>query len=242
MDTYTATILGTLSDEPVSLQFAPKAVHGCGTRVYMRTRPRTLTNCANIHSQLCGDPVCRMGSHTLFSVQNNFHAKPHRRYSRIKHRKLFAISGNSDVHDDILVKEESEDRTENEELLPNFDGDGGIEAYASKALALSDEFLPPEGLVVILSCAVGLMTGVAVVLFNVGVHELHDAVWQGIPSSGAVWLRTQPLEQHWVQMLSVPVGGGVAVGILNSLRIKWAEADTNTEQERIKPVFSLTSF
>ncbi|MCO5554939.1 hypothetical protein L7F22_008478 [Adiantum nelumboides] len=183
-----------------------------------------------------------MGSPALFSVQNNFHAKPHRCYSRIKHRKLFAISEGSDLHDDILMKEKSEYWTENDELLPNSDGDGGFEAYTSKALALSDEFLPPEGLVVILSCAVGLMTGVGVVLFNVGVHELHDAVWLGIPSSGAAWLRTQPLEQHWVQMLSVPVGGGVAVGILNSLRIKCAEANTNTEQERIKPVFSLTSF
>ncbi|KAI5060189.1 hypothetical protein GOP47_0024609 [Adiantum capillus-veneris] len=224
--------------------FECRAVFGCGSPVYIALRQQKVSKFSNIHIlHMCGKPIRCTGSHTPFSVQRTSHVITHKCRHRLKRRKLSAIPGSSDVHDDIVVKEESEYQTENEELLPNSGSvDGGIEAYASKALALSDEFLPPEGLVVILSCAVGLMTGVAVVLFNVGVHEVHDAVWQGIPSSGAAWLRTQPLEKHWVQVLSVPVGGGVVVGILNSLRSKWTEVDTNIEQERMKPAFSLQSF
>lgn len=50
------------------------------------------------------------------------------------------------------------------------------------------------------------------------VHEIHDIVFEGIPGSGAAWLRDQPFEKIWQQILIVPVGGGVVVGLLNTVR------------------------
>lgn len=50
------------------------------------------------------------------------------------------------------------------------------------------------------------------------VHEIHDIVWKDIPNIGAAWLRTQPLETTWQQIILIPAGGGVVVGILNTLR------------------------
>ena len=63
------------------------------------------------------------------------------------------------------------------------------------------------------------------------VHELHDIVWHGIPSSGAAWLRKQPLEKHWVQVLSVPTGGGIVVGILNYLRSNLVDTNISTSKK-----------
>lgn len=148
---------------------------------------------------------------------------------------LCAIIENSDVNENLVEEKEEEEGAElHEGESAEDDGGGGptlgIGVYASKALAVG-ELLPPEWLIVIMSCAVGLMTGVGVVLFNLGVHELHDIVWQGIPSSGGSWLRTQPLEKHWVQVLSVPAGGGVIVGILNFLRSSWGELDAHPSQK-----------
>lgn len=52
----------------------------------------------------------------------------------------------------------------------------------------------------------------------VQVHGIHDEVWEGIPQSGAAWLRTRPLDETWLRLLAVPFGGGVLVGILNTMR------------------------
>lgn len=43
-------------------------------------------------------------------------------------------------------------------------------------------------------------------------------MWEGIPESGAAWLRTRPLNETWVRLLAVPFGGGVLVGLLNTMR------------------------
>ncbi|BBM99348.1 chloride channel protein, CIC family [Marchantia polymorpha subsp. ruderalis] len=91
-------------------------------------------------------------------------------------------------------------------------------ALGSLAATAIQESLPPEGFVVLMSCAVGLLTGVGVVAFNLAVHEIHDIVFEGIPGSGAAWLRDQPFEKIWQQILIVPVGGGVVVGLLNTVR------------------------
>lgn len=43
-------------------------------------------------------------------------------------------------------------------------------------------------------------------------------------------------------MLSVPVGGGVVVGILNVLRSSWSEMDAYKDQEKLNPALNLKSF
>jgi len=50
------------------------------------------------------------------------------------------------------------------------------------------------------------------------VHEIHNEVWEGIPESGAAWLRTRPLNETWLRLLAVPFGGGVLVGVINTMR------------------------
>ncbi|XP_019460189.1 PREDICTED: chloride channel protein CLC-e isoform X2 [Lupinus angustifolius] len=70
---------------------------------------------------------------------------------------------------------------------------------------------------IISSCLVGLLTGVAVVLFNSIVHEIRDFVWDGIPSRGASWLREAPIQETWTRVILVPTFGGVIVSLLNSI-------------------------
>ncbi|KAJ7001949.1 chloride channel protein CLC-e isoform X1 [Populus alba x Populus x berolinensis] len=72
--------------------------------------------------------------------------------------------------------------------------------------------------IIISSCLVGLLTGIAVVLFNNAVHEIRDLFWDGIPYRGATWLREEPLDSNWLRVVSVPACGGLIVGILNHLQ------------------------
>ncbi|XP_078169327.1 chloride channel E [Carex rostrata] len=72
--------------------------------------------------------------------------------------------------------------------------------------------------VTLIACAVGLFTGLGVVLFNYAVHEIRDLFWDGIPLRGATWLREEPIQNIWQRVVFVPVCGGIIVGILNSLR------------------------
>ncbi|XP_004491649.1 chloride channel protein CLC-e isoform X2 [Cicer arietinum] len=65
---------------------------------------------------------------------------------------------------------------------------------------------------IISSCLVGLLTGVAVVLFNNVVHEIRDLLWDGIPNRGASWLRESPI--RWKRVILVPAFGGVVVSLL----------------------------
>lgn len=61
------------------------------------------------------------------------------------------------------------------------------------------------------------------------VHGIHDEVWEGIPQSGAAWLRTRPLNETWLRLLAVPFGGGVLVGILNTMRQTLDDTDNNSK-------------
>ncbi|KAJ4749422.1 Chloride channel protein [Rhynchospora pubera] len=72
--------------------------------------------------------------------------------------------------------------------------------------------------VTLTACAVGLFTGLAVVLFNYAVHEIRDLTWDGIPLRGASWLREEPIQHIWQRVVFVPAFGGVIVAILNTLR------------------------
>ncbi|KAK4284914.1 hypothetical protein QN277_001683 [Acacia crassicarpa] len=80
---------------------------------------------------------------------------------------------------------------------------------------------------IISSCLVGLLTGVAVVLFNYLVHEIRDFLWDGIPYRGASWLREEPLQENWTRIIVVPAFGGLNVAVLSLLlqRIASAEED-----------------
>jgi len=105
---------------------------------------------------------------------------------------------------------------------------------ASTAMAVKDS-LPPEGVIVLLSCLVGLLTGGSVVLFNLVVHGVHDEVWKGIPQSGAAWFRTRPLNETWVRLVAVPVGGGVLVGLLNMVREALEEIKKEERGSTMRP-------
>ncbi|GJP55844.1 hypothetical protein CLOM_g14867 [Closterium sp. NIES-68] len=73
--------------------------------------------------------------------------------------------------------------------------------------------------VLLTACAVGLLTGASVSLFNEGVHAIRDAVWQGVPpEEGSTWLRSQSAAATWHLHIFVPLAGGVVVGILNAVR------------------------
>ncbi|KAJ6809467.1 chloride channel protein CLC-e [Iris pallida] len=100
-------------------------------------------------------------------------------------------------------------------------GGGGGEEEEEPMVTVEEEkegMLVAKDFVTIAACAVGLLTGLAVVLFNTAVHEIRDFFWDGFPSRGASWLREEPLEVVWQRIILVPVCGGVIVGMLNSLR------------------------
>ncbi|XP_010270656.1 PREDICTED: chloride channel protein CLC-e isoform X2 [Nelumbo nucifera] len=82
-----------------------------------------------------------------------------------------------------------------------------------------EETISEENFGVIAACVVGLVTGLGVVLFNNAVHEIRDFFWDGIASRGASWLREEPIEEIWKQVILVPVCGGMMVGALNSLHV-----------------------
>ncbi|KAG0564110.1 hypothetical protein KC19_8G083600 [Ceratodon purpureus] len=106
-----------------------------------------------------------------------------------------------------------------------------VGTYAASTALAVQESLPPEGVIVLLACLVGVLTGGSVVLFNLAVHGIHDEVWEGIPESGAAWLRTRPLNETWLRLLVVPFGGGVLVGLLNTMRQSLDNTPENDKSE-----------
>ncbi|OMP05338.1 Cystathionine beta-synthase, core [Corchorus capsularis] len=72
--------------------------------------------------------------------------------------------------------------------------------------------------VILSACLVGVFTGIGVVLFNNGVHEIRDLFWDGIPYRGASWLREEPLDSVWPRVILVPACGGLIVSVLNVAR------------------------
>lgn len=77
---------------------------------------------------------------------------------------------------------------------------------------------------------VGVLTGIAVVLFNNAVHEIRDVFWDGIPYRGASWLRKEPLDSICIRVILVPVCGGFLVSILNYLRNVSVTTDTGSDK------------
>lgn len=89
---------------------------------------------------------------------------------------------------------------------------------------------------IVSSCLVGLLTGIGVVAFNNGVHELRDLFWDGIPSRGASWLREAPIEGKWARVILVPACGGLVVGVLNWLRTSIESEDGDRVKAALRPV------
>ncbi|KAK4757140.1 hypothetical protein SAY87_007267 [Trapa incisa] len=89
---------------------------------------------------------------------------------------------------------------------------------------------------IVSSCLVGLVTGLGVVVFNNGVHELRDFFWDGIPARGAAWLREAPVEATWSRVILVPAFGGLVVGALNLIRS--SIDDRGDKENRVKAVLS----
>ncbi|KEH28500.1 ClC chloride channel family protein [Medicago truncatula] len=92
--------------------------------------------------------------------------------------------------------------------------EGDVEEGVSSSSS-SSEWIRNSG--IISSCLVGLLTGVAVVLFNNVVHEIRDLLWDGIPDRGASWLREAPIQETWKSVILVPAFGGLLVSLLNLL-------------------------
>jgi len=88
--------------------------------------------------------------------------------------------------------------------------------------------------IIITSCLVGLLTGIAVVLFNNAVHEIRDFFWDGIPYRGAAWLREEPLDSNWLRVVSVPACGGLIVSILNHLQTTIITSSSTTTNKNDK--------
>ena len=63
------------------------------------------------------------------------------------------------------------------------------------------------------AAAVGLLTGVAVVLLNDGIHATHDLTWGSFGLSGAA---VDP-GSRWPAVLLLPAAAGAAVSALRSL-------------------------
>lgn len=69
-------------------------------------------------------------------------------------------------------------------------------------------------------------------------HEIHDEVWAGIPQSGAAWLRTRPLEETWARLVGVPLGGGLLVGLLNTMRQVVDEHEKDEAKATLQPLLA----
>ncbi|EPS57347.1 hypothetical protein M569_17471, partial [Genlisea aurea] len=92
---------------------------------------------------------------------------------------------------------------------------------------------------ILLACAVGLFTGLAVVFFNYAVHEIRDLCWGGIPDRGASWLREEPLELKWAYTVLIPAFGGLLVSLLNMTRTAVEDSTDATMsgmKSSIKPI------
>ncbi|KAG5248219.1 chloride channel protein [Salix suchowensis] len=115
-------------------------------------------------------------------------------------------------------EEEEEEENQKPEFIRKINGGGGGGGGDSG--------------IIISSCLVGLLTGIAVVLFNNAVHEIRDFFWDGIPYRGASWLREEPLSSIWIRVVSVPACGGLIVGILNHLQTTIINSSSTTSHNK----------
>ncbi|RWR95744.1 chloride channel protein CLC-f [Cinnamomum micranthum f. kanehirae] len=91
---------------------------------------------------------------------------------------------------------------------------------------------PPEWVLLLIGCLLGLATGICVAAFNGGVHLIHEWAWAGTPHEGAAWLRLQRLADTWHRILLIPVTGGVVVGMMHGLLEIFEQIDHSRSSER----------
>ncbi|KAM3743776.1 hypothetical protein ACB098_06G000800 [Castanea mollissima] len=112
-----------------------------------------------------------------------------------------------------------------------------VVADPSDDAVLTDAGAPPEWVLLLLGCLLGLATGLFVAAFNKGVHVIHEWAWAGTPSEGAAWLRLQRLADTWHRILLIPVTGGVIVGMMHGLleildQIRHSNSSTKSKSQR----------
>ncbi|EOY11830.1 Chloride channel protein CLC-f isoform 1 [Theobroma cacao] len=90
-------------------------------------------------------------------------------------------------------------------------------AYVMDAADALGDSAPPEWALLLISCLLGVASGLFVAAFNKGVHVIHEWAWAGTPVEGAAWLRLQRLADTWHRILLIPVTGGVIVGMMHGL-------------------------
>lgn len=102
-----------------------------------------------------------------------------------------------------------------EEIIPN-----RLFTSTAEMVGANDVIIPrTENVAIIVAASVvGLFTGVTVVLFNLGIHEIRDLFWDGISYRGASWLREESIQNVWPRVILVPFCGGLVVTLLNLLR------------------------
>ncbi|KAJ8767036.1 hypothetical protein K2173_012547 [Erythroxylum novogranatense] len=92
------------------------------------------------------------------------------------------------------------------------------------------------------SCFVGVLTGVSVVLFNNGVHQIRDFFWDGIPygiGGASTWLRdgTLGLGSSWTtRVILVPACGGFIVSLLKAIQNALTQSDYNKPPSLLQPL------
>ncbi|KAF9684751.1 hypothetical protein SADUNF_Sadunf04G0150900 [Salix dunnii] len=129
----------------------------------------------------------------------------------------YASTANASVSATATNEDEEEEEKQKPELIRKINDGGGGGGNSG---------------IIISSCLVGLLTGIAVVLFNNAVHEIRDLFWDGIPYRGASWLREEPLNSIWIRVVSVPACGGLIVGILNHLQTTIINSSSTTSNNK----------
>lgn len=98
----------------------------------------------------------------------------------------------------------------------------------------------PEAAVILVACAVGLVTGSGVVAFNDIIHTIRDFVWHGeTVLSGRQLLAEFSELELWPRIVIPPVLGGLVVGLLGAGIGGYTNASTSTEKNyaNFKPLF-----
>lgn len=69
------------------------------------------------------------------------------------------------------------------------------------------------------------------------VHEIRELFWDGIPLRGASWLREEPTQVIWKQVILVPASGGFVVSLLALLQTQLHSSSSlsNTLKAALRP-------
>ena len=121
------------------------------------------------------------------------------------------VSSRTSVAADLSAGDAAPESTRSEDILGSIDEDEPV----------VDEIAVDEVIVLLLATAIGLATGLGVVLFNDLVHQIQDhLVWTSTPrlaAFGTNGLYRYPTFSPWQSLLLPPVLGGVFVAVLRGM-------------------------